>query len=85
MQHIMECKIKILISQKQEDNLATETITRNETGVNVKAEASRFALTVGMGVAAVIGVWGFVCLIGGIWNNGIGGLLSGFWTAVVGG
>jgi hypothetical protein len=65
--------------------LATETITRAETGVDVKTEASRFALTVGMGVAAVIGLWGVVCLIGGIWNNGIGGLFNGFRTAVFGG
>jgi hypothetical protein len=72
-------------SIKKEEKLATETITRAEAGVDVKTEASRFALTVGMGVAAVIGFWGLVCLIGGIWNNGIGGLLSGFRTAVFGG
>jgi hypothetical protein len=35
-------------------------------------------------MAALIGIWGLACLVGGLWNNGIGGLLSGFWSAVTG-
>jgi hypothetical protein len=78
-------EIKNIESTKKGENLATETITGAEPRVDVKAEASRFALTVGMGVVAVIGLWELICLIGGIWNNGFGGLPSGFRTAVFGG
>jgi len=47
-------------------------------------EVSRFALNVGMGMAALIGIWGLTCLVGGLTTNGIGGLLRGFWIAVTG-
>jgi len=37
-----------------------------------------------MGTAALIGIWGFACLIGGLATSGFGGLLRGFRTAVTG-
>jgi len=47
-------------------------------------EVSRFALNAGMGMAALIGLWGVACLIGGLATSGFGGLLRGFITAVTG-
>lgn len=64
--------------------MAVNTRTRTELSIDVKTEASRFALNGGMRIAALIGIWSLACLIGGLWNNGIVGLLSGFWTAVTG-
>jgi len=62
----------------------TKTTKRTEARTDAGYEASRFALNVGMGIAALIGVWGLSCLIGGLATNGLGGLLRGFWTAIAG-
>jgi len=64
--------------------MRANTIVRRETKVDAGYEASRFALNVGMGIAALIGVWGAACLIGGLATNGLGGLLRGFLTAITG-
>ena len=50
---------------------------------------TRDASEVGMGVimvlAALIGIWGVACLIGGMVNSGgVGELLSGYFSAVTG-
>ena len=43
---------------------------------------------VGMGVimvlAALIGIWGIACLMGGLAQGGVGELLSGYITAITG-
>lgn len=65
--------------------MKSQTKTRTETKTDVGYEASRFALNAGMGLAALIGLWGLACLIGGLATNGMGGLLKGFWIAVTGG
>jgi len=58
--------------------------TRTETRIDAGYETSRFALNAGMGMAALIGIWGMACLIGGLATNGTGELLRGFVTAVTG-
>ena len=60
------------------------TNTQTEARIDAGYEASRFALNAGMGMAALIGIWGLACLIGGLVTNGAGGLVSGFLTAVIG-
>ncbi len=49
---------------------------------------SRDASEVGMGVimvlAALIGIWGIACLMGGLAQTGIGEMVSGYITAVTG-
>ena len=64
--------------------MSAKTKIRTETKTGVGYEASRFALNAGMGMAALIGLWGLACLIGGLATNGFGGLLRGFWIAVTG-
>ena len=64
--------------------MAANTITRTETKTDVGYEASRFALSVGMGMAALIGLWGVACLIGGLATNGVGGMLRGYLSALTG-
>ncbi len=64
--------------------MSAKTKIRTETKTDVGYEASRFALNAGMGMAALIGLWGLACLIGGLATNGFGGLLRGFWIAVTG-
>ena len=61
------------------------TMTRTEaTTTDAAYEASKFGLSVGMGMAALIGLWGAACLIGGLATNGIGGMLRGYLTAITG-
>ena len=64
--------------------MRAKTKTQTETTIDTGHEASRFALNAGMGMAALIGLWGMACLIGGLATNGAGGLLRGFLTAVTG-
>ena len=61
----------------------TKTQTRTTT-TDAGYEASRFAVNAGMGMAALIGLWGMACLIGGFATSGAGGMLRGFITAVTG-
>jgi hypothetical protein len=37
-----------------------------------------------MTAAALIGLWGAACLIGGLTTNGVGGMLKGLLTAITG-
>ena len=64
--------------------MSAKTTTRTEARTDIGYEASRFALNTGMGMAALIGLWGLACLIGGLATSGAGGLLRGFVTAVTG-
>ena len=64
--------------------MAANTNTRTETKTEVGYEASRFGMSVGMGLAALIGLWGAACLIGGLASNGVGGMLRGYLTALTG-
>ncbi len=63
---------------------ATST-AKTETRTDVGYEVSRFTLGVGMALAALIGMWGFACMIGGLATCGGGQLLRGFLTAITGG
>ncbi len=64
--------------------MSANTITRTESQTEIGTEVSRFGLNVGMGMAALIGLWGAACLIGGLANNGVGGMLKGLLTAITG-
>ncbi len=64
--------------------MTANTLTRTETRVDVGTETARFTVGAINVVAALIGVWGFACLIGGLAANGAGGLLRGYITAVTG-
>jgi len=62
----------------------TYTITKTETTTDAGYEASKFGLKVAMGMAALVGIWGLACLIGGLATNGVGGMLRGYLTAITG-
>lgn len=47
-----------------------ETTVRTKEEMGVDYEVSSFALKVGMGMAAVIGIWGMACLFGGLVSAG---------------
>ena len=64
--------------------MTAHTITRKEVKEDVGHEASKFGLNVGLAMAAMIGIWGAACLIGGLTGNGFGGMLRGYLTAITG-
>ncbi len=58
--------------------MTANTNTRTEAKrAEVGYEVSKFALNVGMGMAALIGLWGAACLLSGLAANGAGGMLKG--------
>ena len=64
--------------------MTVNTITRTEAKADVGHEASMFGLNVVLAMAAMIGLWGASCLIGGLAGNGLGGMLRGYLTAITG-
>ncbi len=62
----------------------TNINTTHETEINASYETSKFALAVGIGMAAIIGLWGLACMISGLINGGLGSAIKGFMTAVTG-
>ena len=64
--------------------MTANTITRTEAKTDVSLEASKFGVSVVMGMSALIGIWGVACLIGGLASNGVGGMLAGYISAVTG-
>ena len=64
--------------------MTTNTIARIETRADVVDEISIFGIGVLLTMAAMIGLWGAACMIGGLAGNGIGGMLRGLLTAITG-
>lgn len=60
------------------------TTAKTETRTDVGYEVSRFTLGIGIALAALVGMWGFACMIGGLATCGMGELLRGFLTAITG-
>ena len=52
--------------------------------VSIGAETSKAALGIGLGLAALVGLWGVACLVGGLATSGIAGVVTGYVRAVTG-
>jgi hypothetical protein len=52
--------------------------------VNVGEETSKVALGIGIALAALVGLWGTACLIGGLASSGILDTGAGYIKAVLG-
>ncbi len=63
-------------------NTNTTTMT---TQVDAAYETSKFALGVGLSMAALVGLWGAASLISALASNGPAGLVKSYLTAVIGG
>ena len=60
----------------------TQTTTRNQ--VDARYETSKFALGVGMTMAALVGLWGTACMASALVSTGPLNVLKGYFTAVIG-
>ena len=63
-------------------NTNTNTITENNADTGY--ETSKFALGLGMSMAALVGLWGTACLVSALMNNGPLSLVKSYFTAVLG-
>ena len=62
----------------------TNTNTTQRTQIDAGYETSKFALGVGLSMAALVGVWGAASLISALTSNGPVALVKGLFTAVTG-
>ena len=62
----------------------TNINTANRTQVDATYETSKFALAVGLSMAALVGIWGAASLISALASNGPVALVKGLFTAVTG-
>jgi hypothetical protein len=60
----------------------THTTTRNQ--VEAGYETSKFALGLGMAMAALVGIWGTACLASAMIGMGPLNVVQGYLTAVIG-
>ena len=62
----------------------TNVRINKEAEVNAGYEISKFALSAGITMAGLVGLWGCACMISGLVNGGFGGIVKGFITAITG-
>ncbi len=62
--------------------------TINKTVIGTKTDVGHDVSTVVFSIVAVsavlVGLWAVACLIGGVLEHGVGGLIQGYITAVTG-
>ncbi len=64
--------------------MTTNTQTTTKNNVDAGYETSKFALGLGMSMAALVGLWGAACLVSALISNGPLSLVKGYLTAVLG-
>ena len=64
--------------------MTTQIINKTETRTDVAQETSKFTVKVVLTMAGLIGIWAVACLIGGLASGGIGNLIKGYISTIVG-
>ncbi|MBU1058678.1 MAG: hypothetical protein KJ804_10225 [Proteobacteria bacterium] len=64
--------------------MTTNTNTMTRTEVEVGKETSEFALGSGMVMAALVGLWGAICLVSALVSVGPLNAVTGYFTALLG-
>lgn len=64
--------------------MTTQIIDKNETKTDVAQETSQFTVRVVMTLSALIGIWALACLIGGLASGGVGNLIQGYISTIIG-
>ncbi len=67
-----------------EDTMTTNTQTTTRNQVEAGYETSKFALGVGMTMAALVGIWGATCLVSALVSTGPMNVLKAYFTAMLG-
>ncbi len=64
--------------------MAANTKLTDQKQADVALETSKFALGTGMVLAALIGIWGVICLISSFMSVGAGNVFKGYFAALFG-
>ena len=64
--------------------MTTQIINKNETKTDITLETSKFTVRVVMAMSALIGIWALACLIGGLASGGVGNLIRGYISTIIG-
>jgi hypothetical protein len=64
--------------------MTTQIIKKSETKIDVAQETSKFTIRAVMTMAALIGTWAMACLIGGLASGGVGNMIKGYISAIIG-
>lgn len=56
----------------------------NQIDEVLKDETARVTLGIGGIVTGIIGLWAVACLIGGLINGGVTGIMKGYFSAITG-
>lgn len=64
--------------------MKSPTIINENTNIDINDEIMGFSFKVGMALAALVGIWGLTCLVSGLVNAGVGGMLKGYISAITG-
>lgn len=64
--------------------MTARIVTKDEAQTDIAEESSKFTTGVIIVVSALIGIWGFACLIGGLTASGPAGLMKGYISALTG-
>jgi hypothetical protein len=67
-----------------EDTMTTNTQTTTRNQVEAGYETSKFALGLGITMAALVGIWGTACLASAMISMGPLNVVQGYLTAVIG-
>ncbi|MBU1140637.1 MAG: hypothetical protein KKD01_08140 [Proteobacteria bacterium] len=64
--------------------MTTDTQTTIKSQEDVGYETTKFALGVGIFMAALVGLWGTVCILSALTNGGPLNVLKSYLTAIIG-
>lgn len=64
--------------------MTTKTQITSQSQTDVGYETSRFALGVGIFMAALVGLWGMACLIGALVSTGPINVVKNYFLAMIG-
>lgn len=64
--------------------MTTQVINKTETKTDIAQETSKFTIRIVMTMAALIGIWAVACLVGGLASGGLGNMIQGYISAILG-
>ena len=64
--------------------MTTQVINKTDSKSDITQETSKFTIRIVMTMAALIGIWAVACLVGGLASGGLGNLIQGYISAILG-
>ena len=64
--------------------MTTQIVNKDASKIDVEQESSKFTVRVIMTMAGLIGIWATACLVGGLVSGGVGNLIKGYISTIIG-